>query len=139
MGSSTIGNGDGAGGLTINGGATTTANAYFGGNVYAPELVLATSTSITVDFMSSNVQLIRTGTSATTITFTNIRPGARLTLNTCSPGSTAGAITFSGAKFSGGVQPGNTTTANLCDSWYFQGTAATGTTAAVLTGMTPGW
>lgn len=109
--------------------------------LYGFEQPQATSTAISVGFASSTVQLIRLGTSATTITFSTylVQPGMTLALTTCNPNATAGALTFANGHYSGGVQPGNTTAANQCDMWFWQATMATGTTPIfVLTGQTSG-
>ncbi len=98
----------------------------------------ATSTTMTVNMASSTSQLVRLGTSATTISFSHVVPGETLTLTTCSPNAVAGALTFSGVHYSGGVQPGNTTAANQCDMWYFRATQATSSVINVLTGETSG-
>ena len=109
-----------------------------GYGIFNYENMDATSTSITVNMASSTSQLVRIGTAATTISFSHVVPGETLTLTTCSPNATAGAITFSGAHWSGGIQPGNSTTANVCDMWYFRVTAGTSTPIVVGTGMTSG-
>lgn len=95
-------------------------------NVY--ETTLATSTSMTIDFTNGNTQLIRMGTSATTIGFSNNTPGAVVKLVICNPaGGSAGAITWSGVTWSGGAAPAQTTSANKCDVWSFLSTNATST------------
>jgi hypothetical protein len=122
--------------------ATSSVSAfsiYSGGSVVLPEYKPVTSTSQSIDWLSGNQQLVNFGTAAITVTFKNVTAGATLTLTTCMGPSTGGAITFSGAHFSGGVQPGNTTTANQCDMWFFRGTLGTTTTAyPVLTGIVSG-
>lgn len=131
---------DANGQISVQLSGTASTTLHLGrGSVLVPEYQPATSTSITIDFASSSQQLVRIGGSAITISFTNVIPGQKLLLLTCNPGTTAGAVTFSGAMFSGGIQPGNTTAANKCDSWSFFGTAGTSTTKAFLAGMTPGY
>lgn len=126
--------------------ATSTPSAFTifsGGSLYLPEYSPATSTPMTVNWQAGVQQRINYGTSAVTITFSNVAPGGKLTLTTCNPASgTGGAITFANGHYSGGVQPGNTTTANQCDMWFWVGTGATSTsnTAAIaaLSGMVSG-
>lgn len=98
------------------------------GSIAVSENTLATSTSMTIDFTNGNTQLIRMGTSATTIGFSNNAPGAVVKLVICNPaGGSAGAITWSGVTWSGGTIPTQTTSANKCDVWSFLSTNATST------------
>lgn len=109
--------------------------------VQADELQLATTTTISLGLASSTNQLIRYGTSAVTITVSPylLQPGLSDTITTCGPASgTGGALTWAGLHYSGGVQPGNTTTANTCDLWFIQTTSGTSTPEAVLTGQVSG-
>lgn len=123
---------------------TTTPGAKLtltsGSSVECPEVLLATSTSMTIDWNAGCNQLVRMGTSATTLTHSNVRPGMKLLLGICNPGATSGAITFAGSvSFSGGLAPSHTTTANQCDytSWY--GSQATSTTKAIFQGQQSGF
>jgi hypothetical protein len=115
-------------------------------SVILPEMSYATSTSMNVDWYAGNNQRINIGTSNVTITFTDVTAGASLQLTICNPKSTGGTVTFTGGHYSGGVQPGNTTTANQCDKWWWDGTLATstangGTATAIpfLSGMVAGY
>lgn len=110
------------------------------GTFFGPELVVATSTAMNIGFASSTQILARMGTAAATITFSLYQalPGMKTTVVTCNPQTTGGSITFANARFSGGIQPGNTTAANQCDIWYFRVTQATSSLAIVLDGMLPG-
>lgn len=111
-----------------------------GNSILCPQVILATSTSMTVNWNAGCSQLIRLGGSATSIGFSNVTLGATLTLTTCSPGTTAGIVSFTGAvSYSGGIQPGNTTAANQCDVWYWHGDAATSTVKAFLDNMSAGF
>lgn len=98
------------------------------GTILDAENTLSTTTSMTIDFKSGNQQLLRTGTPATSIAFTNALPGASLRLIVCNPGASAGAVTFSGVEWAGGTVPTQTTTLNQCDVWSFVVTQATSTT-----------
>jgi len=98
------------------------------GSILVAEHRPATSTSITIDWKNGNQQNIRTGTSATTITFSNATDGGTLKLIVCNPGTSAGAITFATQiLWAGGTAPTQTTTANKCDVWSFIATQATST------------
>lgn len=116
-------------GLTV--ASSTSILNYEGKDTYA--------TTMTVSFASSTNQLISgIGTSATTVTLSGGQPGSHLTLTTCNGASTASTLTFSNGHYSGGVQPGNTTTANQCDVWSWYKTTATSTARYVLTGLVSG-
>lgn len=93
------------------------------------EYAISTSTSITVDARNGNQQLIQMGTAATTISFSNFGIGTTIRLVVCNPGSSAGAITWSGARYFGGAAPTQITTANQCDMYVVGSTAATSTGA----------
>jgi hypothetical protein len=89
---------------------------------------LATSTSMTIDWRNGNQQLVRLGTSATTISFTGFIEGQKLVLTVCNPNATAGAISWgTQVLWSGGTAPTQTTTSNKCDVWSFLATMATTT------------
>lgn len=109
--------------------------------IYVREQQQATSTAITVGFASSTSQLLRLGTSPTTVTLSSYlaQPGMTLTLTTCNPGSTAGILTFINAHYdNSGSQPGSTTDKNVCDMWHFVATQATSSLIFVLTWYTLG-
>lgn len=95
------------------------------GAITTTEKTLATSTSMTVDWRSGNQQLVRVGTSATSIGFSNYVAGQTLRLVICSPGGTRGAVTFTGVLWPAGTAPTLTTTANKCDIAAFIATNAT--------------
>ena len=100
-------------------------------SILVQESVLATSTSMTVDWLNGNQQLIRLGSAATTITFRNYYPGMTMKIITCSPLTTAGAVTFApNILWSGGSMPSQTTTARKCDVWSLLATIATSTNAS---------
>jgi fibronectin-binding autotransporter adhesin len=89
---------------------------------------IATSTSMTVDWRNGNQQLVRTGTSGTTISFSGYVDGQKLTLIVCNPNATAGAISWgTQVLWGGGTAPTQTTSANRCDVWSFLATQATST------------
>lgn len=113
---------------------TSTATSTFAGAIKAkqvtiPESILSTSTSMTIDWGTSNQQVVRMGTAATTISFTGQSDGQTLRLLVCNPASgTVGTITWgTEVLWAGGVAPGQTTTANKCDVWSFIATGATST------------
>lgn len=96
------------------------------GALVVTERNLATSTTMTVDWRRGNAQLVRLGSSATTINFSGYVAGSRLLLTVCSPGGTAGALTFgTEVLWAGGTAPTQTTAANACDAWSFYATNAT--------------
>ncbi len=96
--------------------------------IVAAENTLATSTSMTVDWRNGNQQLVRIGTSGTTISFTGFIEGQKLVLTVCNPNASAGAISWgTQILWSGGTAPTQTTTANKCDVWSFLATSATST------------
>lgn len=101
------------------------AQKAIGVQEYAP----ATSTSMTIDARNGNQQLVQIGTSATTIGFSNFGIGTTIRLFICNPGSSAGAITWSGVRYFGGTPPSQTTTAGKCDMYVVGSTAATSTGA----------
>ena len=100
-----------------------------GGALVVGENNLATSTSITVNWKNGNQQLVRIGTAATTISFSNYIGGQKLVLIVCNPPSlTAGAITWgSQVLWAAGSAPTQTTTAGKCDVWSFLATIASST------------
>ena len=105
-----------------------------------PQVLLSTSTSMTVDFNAGCNQIVRMGTSDTTISFTNGQPGQKLELTVCNPTTTSGNITFSGnMSYPGGLAPSHTTTANECDIYNFGVNYATTTAKYLLTGMQSGF
>lgn len=108
------------------------------GTILSAEYQPATSTSMTIDFKNGNQQLVRMGTAATTIAFTNALPGTSLRLIVCNPNASAGALTFSGVDWTGGTAPTQTTTANQCDVWSFLVSGAT-STAKVFGAQTSGF
>lgn len=115
--------------------STSTPWAKFsisGGAIVVDAPLIATSTSMTVDWLDGNQQTIRHGTGATTIGFSNYIPGQVLALEVCNPGSTAGAITFSGVLWPGGTAPTHTTTADKCDLYFLR--AGNGTSTPVIYG-----
>ena len=109
--------------------------------LFIPELNLATSTAMSVGVASSTQQRIYYGAANVTLTISSFQllAGIKTTITTCGPlTGTGGAITWANLHYSGGVQPGNTTSANQCDMWYITATQATSSVIAVLTGMTAG-
>ncbi len=108
------------------------------GSILVSEYRPATSTSITVDWKVGNTQLLRIGTSATTIAFSNVTDGQTLKIITCSGQTTTGAISFTDTRilWVNGTVPVQTTTANKCDVYSFIGTMAT-TTMRVFGAQTP--
>jgi hypothetical protein len=100
------------------------------GSIVTPENKVATSSSITIDWTKSNQQLVQTGTSATTISFSNVINGATMRVVVCNPGGTAGALTWSGVEWPANTVPTQTTTAKKCDVWSFISTQATSTAAS---------
>jgi hypothetical protein len=99
-----------------------------GGAIVVAENTIATSTSITVNWTNGNQQLVRIGTAATTISFSNYIEGQKLILTLCNPNATAGAVTWgTQVLWPAGTAPTQTTTANKCDVWSFLATNATST------------
>jgi hypothetical protein len=91
---------------------------------------------MTVDWSAGNQQLIKIGTSAVTIGFSNAVAGAHETLIICTPPSgTAGAVTFTGVLWPGGIAPTTTTTAKKCDIITLLSTFATTTGPQILGGF----
>ena len=100
-----------------------------GGAITVGENNIATSSTIALSWTDGNQQLVRIGTAAITINFSNYVDGQALKVIKCNPTSgTAGTITWgTQVLWPGGVEPGQTTTANKCDVWSFLATAATST------------
>lgn len=104
----------------------------------------ATSTTITLDWSKTKSQITyQIGTSATTINIinatTSLYAGSTKRVMVCNPGSTAGAVTWTGVEWIG-TAPTQTTTASQCDLWSFFITTATSTTAyKVAGGMNAGF
>jgi trimeric autotransporter adhesin len=92
VGSTTIGNGNQNGGLTINGGATTTLNAYFGGNVNvqtnsASALEVentAGTSSLQVSTLNSSGNLFEVGSSTGSV-YLSVTAGGDVGIGTTSP------------------------------------------------------
>lgn len=99
-----------------------------GGSITVGENTLATSTSMTVSWNDGNQQLVRLGTDAVSITFSNFIDGQTLKVIACAPGSAPGTITWATqVLWAGGVEPGQNATADKCDVWSFVATQATST------------
>lgn len=100
-----------------------------GGAIVNTETTLATSTSMTLDWRQSNQLLVRIGTSATTLNFSNAIEGQTQRVMVCNPGAgTAGTITWdTRILWAGGTKPTQTTTVNKCDVWSFIATNGTST------------
>jgi hypothetical protein len=99
----------------------------------------ATSTTPTLNLISRNSQHYGHGTAATTFSFGALYPGAQVVLTIENPGGTAGAITWpSACHWSGGVVPGQTTTAYWQDDYYFYVTNSS-TTPIVHCSQSPGY
>lgn len=97
------------------------------GSIYVAQNKPATSTSMTLSGLTSNDFVLRMGTAAYTVTLSNMRPGQKMTVDTCNPGSAGGAVTWSGVQWDSGTAPTQITTANKCQTWYFRGTFGTST------------
>lgn len=113
---------------------TTTATSTFAGAIQAkdiiiPEVTVATSTTINLDWGATNQPLLRIGTAAITITFSGQTPGQKLTVVVCNPGAgTTGTITWpTTILWQGGGIPGQTTVVDKCDIWSFLATNASST------------
>lgn len=108
-----------------------TNNAYASSSILVTEYAIATTTNKTIDARDGNSQLFQIGSAATTITLTGFLPGSQLTLHVCNPNATAGAITWATSPANllqwtnSSTSPTQTTTANKCDIYHFDGTAAT--------------
>jgi hypothetical protein len=92
---------------------------------------------MTIDWTAGNQQLIQKGTAGITLTFTNVNPGAKLSLIACNPGSTGGSLTFPSSPtilWPGGTAPTQTTTANKCDLYTFAATVATSSASTLILG-----
>lgn len=118
--------------------ASTTNSTLFSinaaGGISLTEQLPATSTAMTLDWSRTPPQVDeQIGTSATTITLINATTsqfdGSRKLVLVCNPNGTAGALTWKGVEWAGGVAPTQTTTANQCDAYSFFVTYATSTTA----------
>lgn len=107
----------------------TTKLSVGAGAITVAEYQPATSTSMTIDWRNGNQQLVRIGTSAITMSFSNYVEGQKLVEVICNPASgTAGTITWpSVVLWAGGTTPTQTTTANKCDIWSFLATNGTST------------
>jgi hypothetical protein len=149
--STTIGNGMEAGGLTINGGATTTGSAYIVGSLgvgtttspssrltidgsyHTAEQILATSTTMNIDFASatsSNMLNLRVGDANIAVSFTNntLVFGKKITVNVCNPASgLIGSTTFSGVLWYGDVDPGSSVVNGQCELKTFVSSQGTST------------
>lgn len=137
LASTTIGNNTAAGGLTVNGTATTTGIANLN-QVQLQASQPATTTALTLDWSLTPSQVeYQIGTSATTITLINATTspwwGSRKLVWVCNPGASAGAITWAGVEWIG-TAPTQTTTAGQCDVYSFDVTHATSTTAYKVAG-----
>ncbi len=107
------------------------------GAITVKENKLATSTSMTIDWTAGNQQLVQKGTAGITLSFSNVNPGARLSLIACNPGSAGGSFTFPTSPtilWPGGTAPTQTTTANKCDLYTFAATYATSTATTLIFG-----
>lgn len=99
-------------------------------SILVQENKVATSTSQTIDWSTSNNYLVQIGTAGVTMSFTNFYVGQHEIVTVCNPGTTGGAITWpSNVTWAGGTPPTQTTTANVCDIWSFLATMGTSTTA----------
>lgn len=97
------------------------------GSIHVAQNKPATSTSMTLSGTTANDFVLRMGTASYTVTITNMRPGQKMTVDTCNPSSTGGAVTWSGVQWDSGTVPTQVTTANKCQTWYFRGTFGTST------------
>ncbi len=108
-----------------------------GGAILNAEAKLATTTTMNISMASSTAQLVQIGTSAMTITLTNLYAGQATRITVCNPfAGTAGAITWASTPagsilWTGGTVPTQTTTAQKCDIWTFTTTQATSTNGTV--------
>ena len=123
---------------TIAGTATTTSYAasltiLANGQVSTLERDIGTSTGMVIDWNDTPNQIdIRRGSAAITIGFNNASTsGMTKRIVICSPGGTAGTVTFVGPLWAGGTAPTFTTTANKCDIASFIVTQSTSTTNAL--------
>lgn len=102
------------------------------GGILGTESVPATTTSMTLDFATRNQFDVQLGTSATTLTLSDLIPGQAVRVVACNPGSTASTITWATSPagkllWPSGTAPTQTTTANKCDVYTFTVTQATST------------
>ncbi len=98
---------------------------------------LATTTSMTLDWTAGNQQLIQKGSAGITLSFSNVNPGAKLSIVACNPGGTGGSITFPTSPtilWPAGTAPTQTTTANKCDLYTFAATVGTSTATTLILG-----
>lgn len=116
---------------------TTTPNSYLeiNGSAHVEIQRLATSTSMTVDYCSSNNMLIM-GVGSANIAFSwtnaNLCPGKSILLSNYVPSTgSIGTTTFSGGSgsgpviWSGGINPGSTVVNSTTDDFCFVSTAST--------------
>lgn len=122
-------------GSKITNSATFTFN---GSEVATASTRPATSTAMQLDWSATPNQVeYRIGNAATTINIINATTsafwGSRKVVWVCNPNDTAGAITWKPVEWIG-TAPAQTTTANNCDVYSFDITAATSTTAYKVAG-----
>lgn len=101
-------------------------------SILASEVVLATSTSMTLDFLAGNKQKMVMGGANISIAFTNLVVGSQLTLSIFNNTSTSGTVTFTGVLWPGGTAPVHTTTAGAWDAYTFM--VSSGTSTPVIAG-----
>jgi len=94
---------------------------------------VATTTAMTIGPDVANTIVYPIGTSATTLTLCNFQPGDKLAVKVRNPNATAGALTWATCSghtlyWPGDVTPGQTTSANRWDWWYFTATENVGST-----------
>lgn len=104
------------------------------GGILGLETAPATSTSMTLDLATRNQFLVQMGTSATTITLSDLIAGQAVRVIACNPGATASTITWATSPankilWPSAIIPTQTTTANKCDVYTFTVTQATSTVA----------
>lgn len=92
----------------------------------------ATSTAANIDCNASTQIAWPIGTSASTLTLTNLIPGKKCIVVVQNPNGVAGAITWAVSsghilKWTGGTVPTQTTTANAMDVWSFLDTQGSST------------
>jgi len=122
-------------GINVGIGTTSPSESFTTtGGILSTESAPATSTSMTLDLTSKNQFDIQLGTSATTLTLSNLIAGQSIRVVACNPGASASTVTFATSPankilWTQGFAPVQTTTANKCDLYTFTVTQATSTTA----------
>jgi hypothetical protein len=131
---------NGANFLGISSSSPKTSLVVGSGSATISELVLSTSTNMTVYMASSTTQHMQLGSAAVSLTIVpNGGVGNGMKLKVCNPATTAGALTFFSSTtitWAGITAPTQTTAANRCDMYSFLYGNATGTAISIFGAIT---